>query len=192
MRIDVVREKIEENLRQSAKALDLSGADITELPFELSKLNHLCRLTINNSRIKRLDARIFSHLSKLTHFSATNCDLVTFPDGLRTARSLREVDCSDNGIFSITPEIAQMSVLRTLDGGGGGREGGGRGWGGEGGGGGGGGPGGGGRGGGGTGEGGGEAGGCWPEPRRRGAGEGGGGGGGRGDRGGGGGVGGFR
>ena len=115
MRIDVVREKIEENLRQSAKALDLSGADITELPFELSKLNHLCRLTINNSRIKRLDARIFSHLSKLTHFSATNCDLVTFPDGLRTARSLREVDCSDNGIFSITPEIAQMSVLRTLD-----------------------------------------------------------------------------
>jgi internalin A len=105
---------IRDALASGAPQLDLSYRELTELPPEIGKLEHVVSLDLCGNDLVALPPEI-GRLKQLTQLDVRHNRLVALPPEIGALEALASLDLRGNQLTSLPLQMARMRALRTLD-----------------------------------------------------------------------------
>jgi small GTP-binding protein len=108
-----IKDLIREAQRRKVTLLDLSYKNLTSLPPEISKLESLTRLYIDNNQLTFLPPEI-SKLRSLTELKVSHNQLTSLPPEISKLKNLTQLDVDNNQLTSLPPEISELKNLTQL------------------------------------------------------------------------------
>ncbi|MCL4202324.1 MAG: leucine-rich repeat domain-containing protein [Pirellulaceae bacterium] len=106
-------QEIEAALRSGAKALDLSGMGLTELPEWLGQLTQLQSLDLSENRLTALPEWL-GQLTQLKSLDLSNNQLTALPESLGQLTQLQLLDLGGNHLTALPESLGQLTQLQTL------------------------------------------------------------------------------
>ena len=135
--LKTAQERVRENIAQKHTQLDLSNLQLTQLPPEIAKCEHLKDLRLNGNQLGELPGTIGNlrqlqsldlsrnKLDKLPHALGLLVNLQTLlladnllvntPRGLRQLKHLKELDISGNKVQALPAYLPELSDLENLN-----------------------------------------------------------------------------
>ncbi len=106
--------RIDEAAQAGAQVLDLSYNELTVLPPEIGKLDHLVSLDLCGNDLIALPPQL-GQLRQLTQLDLRNNQLVSLPPEIGLLKMLTSLDLRGNQLTALPPEMEMLTGLTSLD-----------------------------------------------------------------------------
>jgi Leucine-rich repeat (LRR) protein len=109
----IAEARIENELREKTRQLDLSELGLTILPESLGKLNELQSLSLSDNQITNIPESI-GKLSSLETLDVRGNQLTSLPESLGKLTNLEDLDVSRNQLTSLPESLFKLTRLQTF------------------------------------------------------------------------------